>query len=88
MPKQSKSTTASQAKSTSTTSTISVGGGQDAVALLAADHRAVEQLFEQYQGTSDQTQKSELAHKICVELTVHGMLEEELYYPACREKGV
>jgi hemerythrin superfamily protein len=85
MPKQSKSTTASQAKSTSTTN---VGGGQDAVALLTADHRAVEQLFEQYQGTSDQTQKSELAHKICVELTVHSMLEEELFYPACREKGV
>jgi hypothetical protein len=52
MPKQSKSTTASQAKSTST---ISVGGGgQDAVTLLTADHRAVEQLFEQYQGTNDQ----------------------------------
>jgi hemerythrin superfamily protein len=85
MPKQSKSTTASQAKSTST---ISVGGGQDAVALLTADHRAVEQLFEEYQGTSDPTQKSELAHKICVELTVHSMLEEELFYPACREKGV
>ena len=86
MPKQSKSTTTSQAKSAST---INVGGAsQDAVALLTADHRAVEQLFEQYQGTEEQTQKSELAHKICVELTVHSMLEEELFYPECREKGV
>jgi len=86
MPKQSKSTTTSQAKSAST---FSVGSdSQDAVALLTADHRAVEQLFEQYQGTKDQTQKSGLAHKICVELTVHSMLEEELFYPACREKGV
>ncbi|MBV8145200.1 MAG: hemerythrin domain-containing protein [Gammaproteobacteria bacterium] len=86
MPKQSKSTTASQSKSSSA---VSAGGdGQDAVALLSADHRAVEQLFEQYQGTSDQDQKSELAHKVCVELTVHSMLEEEIFYPACREKGV
>lgn len=89
MPKQSKSTTASQAKSTSTMSTLmSAGGGQDAVALLTADHREVEQLFEQYQGTKEQTQKAQLARKICVELTVHSMLEEELFYPACREKGV
>jgi len=91
MPKQSKSTTTSQAKSAST---ISVGSGsvgsgkQDAVALLTADHRAVEQLFEQYQDAGEQSQKSELAHKICVELTVHSMLEEEIFYPACREKGV
>jgi hemerythrin superfamily protein len=86
MPKQSKSTTASQPKSASTTSVSS--GSQDAVALLTADHRAVEQLFEQYQGTEEQTEKSQLAHKICVELTVHSMLEEELFYPACRDKGV
>ncbi len=86
MPKQSKSTTASQAKSMSTTNVTS--GNQDAVALLTADHRTVEQLFEQFQGASDQNKKSELAHKICVELTVHSMLEEDLFYPACREKGV
>jgi hemerythrin superfamily protein len=86
MPKQSKATSASQAKSPSTTN---LGAGkQDAVALLTADHRAVEQLFEQYESAADETQKSELAHKICVELTVHSMLEEELFYPACREKGV
>ena len=89
MPKQSKSMTASQAKSTSTISTsMNVGGGQDAVALLTADHRKVEQLFEQYQGTKEHTQKAQLARKICVELIVHSMLEEELFYPACREKGV
>lgn len=35
-----------------------------------------------------ETDKSELAHKICVELNVHAMLEEEIFYPACREKGV
>jgi len=61
--KQSESTTASHAESTSTKSRISASNGdQDAVALLTADHRAVEQLFEQYQGTSDQTQKAELQH--------------------------
>jgi hypothetical protein len=66
---QSKSTTTSQAKSAPT---MNVGSGnQDAVALLTADHRAVEQLFEQYQETSDQSQKSDLARQIGVELIVH-----------------
>ena len=86
MPKQSKSTSASPAKSLSATK--AGNGNPDAVALLTADHRAVEQLFDQYAGTDDPTQKSELARRICVELTVHSMLEEELFYPACREAGV
>ncbi|HVN46624.1 MAG TPA: hemerythrin domain-containing protein, partial [Steroidobacteraceae bacterium] len=86
MPKQSKSTTASESKSTP--AATMGGNGQDAVSLLTADHRSVEKLFEQYQSTSDQGQKSQLAHKACVELTVHSMLEEEIFYPACREKGV
>src|ERR1700748_2529831 len=87
MPKQAKTTTALQAKSLSAASAGN-GNQQDAVALLTADHRAVEQLVEQYQEATEEAKKRELAHKICVELTVHSMLEEELFYPACREKGV
>lgn len=61
---------------------------QDAVALLTADHRKVEQLFEQYQAAGGQGQKGSLAFQIGVELTVHTILEEEIFYPACREKDV
>ena len=58
----------------------------DAVALLKADHRTVEGLFEQYEGASGQGKKQKLALQICMELTVHAKIEEEIFYPACEGK--
>ena len=58
----------------------------DAIALLKADHRKVEALFEKYQ--SARGRKAEIAHQICLELTVPTLIEEEIFYPACREAGV
>lgn len=60
----------------------------DALSLLSADHRKVESLFEQYRSAATLSLKSDLAHKVCSELTVHTMLEEEIFYPACRAAGV
>ncbi len=59
---------------------------QDAVALLKADHRKVEELFEQYEGASGSAKKQKLAMQICMELTVHTKIEEEIFYPACEGK--
>jgi hypothetical protein len=59
---------------------------QDAIALLKADHRKVEELFEKYE--TARSKKKDIAHQICLELTVHTMIEEEIFYPACREAGV
>lgn len=56
----------------------------DAIALLKADHRAVEELFDKYENASGQ-QKPELARSICKELIIHTDIEEEIFYPACRE---
>jgi len=61
---------------------------QDAVSLLKADHRKVEGLFAQYEKTESTEEKSKLAKQICKELIVHTKLEEEIFYPACREKNV
>jgi hypothetical protein len=58
---------------------------RDAIALLKADHRKVESLFEKYE--SARGRKAEIAHQICLELTIH-IIEEEIFYPACREAGV
>jgi hypothetical protein len=58
----------------------------DAIALLKADHRKVEQLFERYEGTSGSAAKRKLAHQICVELKVHTAIEEEIFYPAFEGK--
>ncbi|MFL6691921.1 MAG: hemerythrin domain-containing protein [Ramlibacter sp.] len=56
---------------------------QDAIALLEADHQRVETLFRDFQASSaDQATKLDLAQIICMELTMHATLEEELFYPA------
>jgi len=57
---------------------------QDACTLLDADHKKVEQLFSEYQSTQNASRKSELAQEICMELTVHATIEEEIFYPAFR----
>ncbi len=59
---------------------------QDAVALLKEDHRTVEELFAKYEKASGDGKKQELANQICMELTVHAMIEEEIFYPACESK--
>jgi len=58
----------------------------DAIALLKADHRKVEDLFEKYE--SARGKKASIAQQICMELMIHTMVEEEIFYPACREAGV
>lgn len=56
----------------------------DAIALLKADHRKVEELFERFEGASRDGTKEKLAKQICLELTVHTVVEEEIFYPACK----
>jgi hemerythrin-like domain-containing protein len=58
-----------------------------AIELLMADHRKVEDLFEQYEQEkeADDGTKRQIAKQICDELTVHAQVEEELFYPWLRE---
>ncbi len=56
----------------------------DAIALLKADHRKVEDLFSKFKATSQNDRKEKLARQICMELIIHTMIEEEVFYPACR----
>lgn len=58
----------------------------DAIALLKADHRKVDALFEQYEGTNSSSKKQKLAQDICLELKIHTTIEEEIFYPAFRGK--
>ena len=55
----------------------------DAIALLKADHRKVEDLFAKFEKASGSKTKQEIALQICMELTVHAQIEEEIFYPAC-----
>ena len=58
----------------------------DAIALLKADHRKVEELFEKFEATKSTSAKKLLAQEICTELCIHTMIEEEIFYPACKGK--
>lgn len=55
----------------------------DAIALLKQDHRTVEDLFEQFEKARSADRKRSLAEQICMELTIHAQIEEEIFYPAC-----
>ena len=55
---------------------------KDAIALLKADHRQVEQWFSEFEKAKDNARKSRLAQQICDALKVHTEIEEEIFYPA------
>jgi len=59
---------------------------QDAIALLKEDHRTVEDLFAQFEKASGDGRKQKIAEQICLELSVHATIEEEIFYPACEGK--
>jgi hemerythrin superfamily protein len=69
--------------------TVSTPRLPDAIKLLTADHREVKALFQQYQELVDHEaedeEKQPLAEQICLLLTVHAQIEEEIFYPAAHE---
>jgi hypothetical protein len=54
----------------------------NAVALLKADHRQVEEWFEEFENARSSKVKQNLAANICDALAVHTKIEEEIFYPA------
>ena len=63
----------------------STGKANDAIALLKADHRQVEEWFEQFEKARDDDRRQTLATKICNALKVHTQIEAEIFYPAFLE---
>jgi hemerythrin superfamily protein len=59
---------------------------QDAIALLKEDHRTVEELFAKFEKASGDDRKQSIAEEICLDLSVHAQIEEEIFYPACEGK--
>lgn len=61
---------------------------RDAIAMLTADHKAVMDLFKQFEKARDSEDDetcAALVQEICSELTVHTTLEEEIFYPAVQD---
>jgi hemerythrin superfamily protein len=57
----------------------------NAIELLKQDHREVESQFGEYEEAESNEERAELSAKICLALTVHAQIEEEIFYPRARE---
>ncbi len=58
---------------------------QGILALIEADHRKVDQLFEEISSTKGAKKIQECFNQIYKELTLHAEAEELVFYPAMRE---
>lgn len=57
----------------------------DATLLLAQDHREAMGYFSWYELAGDKATRLAVATKLCVALSAHMQVEEEIFYPAARE---
>ena len=57
----------------------------DAIALLKADHRAAEALFDRFESAHTPAQQA-IAIDVCNALKIHAQIEEEIFYPALKGK--
>lgn len=59
---------------------------QNVINLLIDDHEKVKKLFKEFEKLSKKNDDSkvEIANQICMELTVHALAEEEVFYPVAR----
>lgn len=57
----------------------------EATALLIADHKLVSELFAEYEKTLTKALKKKLVSQICLELSVHAQVEEDIFYPAVKK---
>jgi hemerythrin superfamily protein len=59
----------------------------DAITLLRADHKTVEQLFKRFEKAGDRAyvEKRQIVDRIIEELSAHAAIEEQVFYPVARE---
>ena len=62
----------------------SASKGPNALVLLRDDHKEVSEMFDKFEKRKDRMnadQKQKLVSEICLALTVHAQIEEEIFYP-------
>jgi hypothetical protein len=55
---------------------------KNAIELLKADHHEIRELFKEYEGAGEKAYKTKkfLAETVCSAITIHTILEEEIFY--------
>jgi hypothetical protein len=59
----------------------------DALQMLREDHRKMRELFRQFEDAEGTSMKRAIVDTALVELNIHSVLEEEIFYPAMRRQG-
>ncbi|HEX7966101.1 MAG TPA: hemerythrin domain-containing protein [Gammaproteobacteria bacterium] len=57
---------------------------KDAIALLKADHQEATDLYEKHSKAKTITERKLISSKLCLALSLHMRMEEELFYPAVK----
>jgi hypothetical protein len=57
----------------------------DAIAVLKADHRQVQERFAEFQSTNSLMREEALAFEICDAIRMHAEIDENIFYPAFLE---
>ncbi|PUA20124.1 hemerythrin domain-containing protein [Glaciimonas sp. PCH181] len=62
---------------------------KDATTLLIHDHDSVKAKFKEFEAMGNRARigKKKLADAICTELTIHTMIEEDIFYPAVKRQA-
>lgn len=56
-----------------------------AIKLLKQDHRIFDRLFKEFENEkTPRKRKVEIAQELCLRITVHSKIEEEIFYPAIK----
>ncbi len=58
--------------------------GSDVIEAITHDHREVEQMFAQFEQTTDPQQRKDICERAIIELVRHSVGEEEYVYPVAR----
>src|ERR1700719_2561501 len=65
---------------------LAVVSKPDAIDLLKKDHDSVKALFDRFKKARDRRSKAKIAGQALTELKIHAVLEEEIFYPAVRQR--
>ena len=60
---------------------------KEVLGLLLDDHKKAKKLFKDFENEKSEAAKEKIAREVCMELTVHTTIEEEIFYPFLREQN-
>ncbi|MDT7849687.1 hemerythrin domain-containing protein [Methylophilus sp. VKM B-3414] len=73
-----------QTKPDQSSQKASTSKAMEATAMLKADHQLISTLFKEYEKAETKAAKKKIVSQICLELSIHAQIEEEIFYPGVK----